>query len=71
MEMIHVESSNIAAIGYDEQFATLTIEFIKDNAVYEYYDVPQYEYDALMAAESKGKYANANIYKSYRQQRIA
>lgn len=71
MEMTPVTSSNIAAIGYDEQSATLTIQFIKENAVYEYYDVPQHECDALMAADSHGSYANKNIYKVYRQQRIA
>ena len=71
MEMIPVSSSNIAAIGYDEHNATLTIQFIKDNAAYEYYDVPQYEYDALMAADSKGSYASKNIYKVYRQQKIS
>ena len=71
MEMIPVTSSNIAAIGYNEQDATLTIQFIKENAIYEYYDVPQYEYDALISADSHGSYANKNIYKVYRQQRIA
>ncbi len=70
MEMISVESSNIAAIGYDEESATLTIQFKKGGA-YEYYDVPQYEYDGLMAADSHGVYANANIYKAYRQQKIS
>lgn len=70
MEMISVISSNIAAIGYDEQNATLAIQFNKGGA-YEYYDVPQYEFDSLMAAESHGEYANANIYKKYRQQKIS
>ena len=68
--MISVDSSNIGLIGYDEQSATLTIQF-KDNSVYEYYDVPQYKYDSLMADSSKGSYANKNIYKVYRQQKIA
>jgi len=68
--MMPVSSSNIAAVGYDEQSATLTIQFIKDSSIYEYYDVPQYEYDALMAADSIGSYANKNIYKVYRQQKI-
>lgn len=71
MEMTPVTSSNIAAIGYDDQSATLTIQFIKENAVYEYYDVPQYVYDELSVAESHGKYAHQNIYHVYRQQRIA
>ena len=68
--MISVDSSNISAIGYDEQTATMIIEF-KNHSAYEYYDVPQYEFDGLMAADSKGSYANKNIYKVYRQQKIA
>lgn len=70
MEMTPVNSSNIEAVGYDPDSATLTMQF-KKGSVYEYYDVPQYEYDGLMAADSKGEYAHANIYKNYRQQKIA
>lgn len=69
MEMQYVESSNLKAIGYDPDVAILVIEF-NDGSAYEYYDVPQYEFDGLASAESKGKYANANIYKRYRQQKI-
>lgn len=69
--MISVNSSNIEAVGYDLESATLTIRFKKGGSVYEYYDVPQYEYEGLMAADSKGSYANTNIYKNYRQQKIA
>lgn len=69
MERIAVESSHIQLIGYEPAEAILEIEF-KGGAVYQYYDVPQYEYDNLMSAESKGTYAHQNIYKKYRQQRI-
>lgn len=69
MELINVESSNINAIGYDESLGILEIEF-NNGYAYEYYDVPSYEYDQLMAAESKGKYANKNIYRNYRNNRI-
>ncbi len=69
MEMIHVESSNLEAVGYDVDEARLEIEF-KDGNAYEYYDVPQHVYDELMAADSKGQYAHRNIYKDYRQQKI-
>lgn len=67
--MIPVSSSNLKAIGYDENEAILRIEF-KKGSIYEYYDVPQYEFDGLYSAESKGSYANQNIYKNYRQQKI-
>jgi hypothetical protein len=69
MEMIPVDSSNLAAVGYDLNQAVLRIEF-KNGRAYEYYDVPKYIFDELMTAESKGGYAAANIYKSYNQQRI-
>jgi hypothetical protein len=69
MEMIPVESSNLEAVGYDNNEARLVIGF-KDGSAYEYYDVPQYVYDELIAADSKGKHAHHNIYKVYNQQRI-
>lgn len=67
--MLPVDSSNIQAIGYDSDNATLRIVF-NDGSEYEYYDVPQYEFDSFYAAESKGKYGHQNIYKVYRQQKI-
>ena len=70
MEMHYVESSNLEAVGYDAEQAILVIRF-KDGSTYEYYDVPQFEYDNLMASDSKGKYANKNIYKTYRQQKVS
>lgn len=69
MDRETVSSSNISTIGYDPASAVLEITFHK-GGVYIYYDVPQYEYDALMSADSKGSYASANIYKNYRQQKI-
>lgn len=69
MELLPVTSSNIAAIGYDENSATLTIQF-KTGAAYEYFDVPQFEFDNLVSADSIGSYANQHIYKKYRENRI-
>lgn len=69
MEMHPVDSTNIESIGYDENVGTLTILF-KSGYMYEYYDVPQYVFDELYHAESKGKYAHAHIYKEYSQHRI-
>jgi len=69
MEMIPVTSSNIQAIGYDPDTAILTIAF-NNGSEYEYYDVPQHEFDSFYSANSKGKYGNQHIYKVYRQQKI-
>lgn len=70
MERIEVESTNIEAVTYNENDSVLTIEF-KSGATYEYYDVPEYIVDELLTAESKGRYANRNIYKSYRYSKIS
>jgi len=69
MQMIHVESSYIEAVGYDIDESRLEIEF-KNGSAYEYYDVPNYVYDELLEAGSQGQYAHRNIYKVYHQQRI-
>ena len=69
MNMVGVNSTNLDFIGYDPDTSTLRIQF-KDGSIYEYFDVPQYVYDELYAADSKGTYASRNIYKVYRQNRI-
>lgn len=69
MEMNYVESSNLRAVGYDACSAVLVIEF-KDGSAYEYYGVPEYIFNELLGADSKGKYANQNIYKNYAQTKI-
>jgi KTSC domain len=64
MERTPVNSSNIAAIGYDEDTQILEIEFT-DGSVYQYSGVPPSEHDGIMIADSKGKYLHANIKKRY------
>ena len=53
MKMIPVDSSNIAAIGYNTENETLKIQF-NNGRVYEYYDVPESEFNNLLNASSKG-----------------
>lgn len=55
MDWIEVESSNIDAVAYDSDSETLYIRF-KGGAEYEYRDVPEFVYEGLLEAESKGKY---------------
>lgn len=50
-----VASSNLASVGYDPQSQTLEVEF-QDGSVYQYYNVPQGIFDALMSAPSKGQF---------------
>jgi hypothetical protein len=60
MERTPVSSSNIQAIGYNADSQTLELEF-KNGQTYQYTGVPQAEYDAMMAADSKGTFLNTNI----------
>jgi len=55
-----VSSSNILSVGYDPASETLEIEF-KTTGVYQYLNVPQFMWERLMAAESLGKFFNAEI----------
>jgi hypothetical protein len=55
MTLQPVNSSNLAAVGYDADSQTLTIEFRK-SGTYEFYDVPEPVYSALMAAGSLGEF---------------
>lgn len=64
MKRESVSSSNLAAVGYDEKEQVLEIEF-NHGGVYQYFDVPKEEYEALMNASSHGEYFSANIRNDY------
>jgi hypothetical protein len=51
MDKIHVQSSNIAMIGYEPETETLEIDFL-NGSTYQYKNVPQVIYDGLMTAPS-------------------
>ena len=55
-----VESSNIAAIGYDEETKELHVQF-NSGSEYVYQDVPAGVYQDFLDADSKGKYLNEYI----------
>ena len=69
-----VDSSNLVAVGWeaDEDNAergTLEVEF-KLGAVYQYTNVPSFVYQALLYADSPGRYFRLNVHKVYDGQRI-
>ena len=64
-----VSSSNIREIGYDPNSQTLEVEFT-NSFVYQYYNVPQQVFDALMAASSKGQFLNSQIKNMYPYSRV-
>ena len=58
MQMLKVESSVIAEVGYDEPY--LRIKF-KSGQTYDYVGVSQEQFKELIKAPSKGKYFRENI----------
>ena len=64
MERSPVVSSNVQAVGYDSTLMVLEVEF-NNGRVYQYLDVPQSEYDALLGASSIGSYLHHNIKNRY------
>ena len=64
-----VSSSNLSSIGYDSESHTLEIEF-HSGGVYQYFDVPQSVYDALMSAPSHGSFFHRNVRDKYRYTKI-
>ena len=55
-----VESSNIVSIGHAPAIRLLDVEFV-GGSVYRYFNVPFGVYQALMAADSHGKFLNEKI----------
>lgn len=69
MEKTSVTSSNVASVGYDENSATLEIEF-KNGATYQYFDVPENVFTELRDADSVGGYLAARIKGTYRYSKV-
>ena len=65
MNRTPVNSRNLASVGYEQASMTLEVEFL-DGRVYQYFDVPEFEYRNLMQADSHGTYFNASIRNTYR-----
>ena len=57
--LVH-NSSNVNAIGYDEEYQKLFVQF-NDLSVYQYLDVPRDTVVALVQAGSKGRYLHNHI----------
>ena len=57
MEMQPVKSSNVKAVGYDEENKTLQVEY-KSGGIYQYPGVQPEIYADLLAAESVGRFVS-------------
>lgn len=70
VKMLPVESSNLAAVGFNENALELVIAFL-DGSIYRYYGVPKIEFTQLMMADSHGEWFIDNIRLIYPYERIA
>ena len=69
MDRYQIASSNIRAIGHDITTQTLEVEFLS-GWVYQYYGVPEYLYQQIMQASSKGQFLNQYIKNAYPYSRV-
>ena len=69
MELRSVTSSNIKAIGYDEDAHRLVVEF-HTGKKYAYREVPPGVHEALMGAKSIGLYFGLNIRGKYGTEKL-
>lgn len=56
-----VESSQIKAVGYDEETKTLAVTFNFGKALYQYPDVAPATYEAFRTSDSAGKFFGQHI----------
>lgn len=64
-----VESSALQAAAYAEHQALLYLLF-RSGEVYRYFDVPGWQYQEFLAADSKGRYFGRNIRGRFRYERM-
>ncbi|MET8542630.1 KTSC domain-containing protein [Kitasatospora sp. NPDC004799] len=70
MDLVPVQSSNLAAVGYESNEGVLEVHF-KNGAVYQYLNVPVLVHQGLMVASSKGGYLDRFVKKAgYRYVRV-
>lgn len=60
MLILAVESTALKTVGYDEARELLRLEF-RSRTIYHYFSVPAAVHQALLLAQSKGRYFNQAI----------
>lgn len=66
---VEVVSSQLSSVAYDPESKILFIKF-QNQTVYSYSEVPVEIYEQLIAAESVGKFFNANIKTSFKYEKV-
>jgi hypothetical protein len=61
----NVTSSTVASVGFESASGILEVEF-HSGAIYQYFDVPEEHFTAMVDSGSPGGYLNAHIKSSFR-----
>jgi hypothetical protein len=69
IERRSVQSSDLAAVGYDAKRRLLEIEF-RSGGIYRYLEVPPQIHEQLLAADSKGRFFATHIRDQFRCERV-
>lgn len=69
-EMRLVTSTSIKAVGYDNVYSRLVIEFINGDGLYCYEQVPPKAYVALCNADSMGRHYHTHIKSKFASRKI-
>ncbi|WED23234.1 KTSC domain-containing protein [Vibrio sp. JC009] len=65
-----IQSSSIKSVGYLKESEILEVEFLSNESVYRYYQVPEAVYKELMFADSIGGYLYSKIRNKYKYKKI-
>jgi len=69
MRRAPVESRALKSVGYDPHARMLELEF-SSGTLYQYFDVPEFTYRALMHAKSKGHFFLTSIDRKFRCEEV-
>jgi len=69
MDMISVESKNVANVGYIEETQLMAIEFIR-GPVYVYKDVPKSVFEGMLSPETADEYFDKNVKNGFVNKRV-
>lgn len=64
-----VQSRALRSVGYDRHARTLELEFTS-GSLYQYFDVPEFTFRALMLATSKGHFFQTSIDGKFRFKQV-
>lgn len=69
IRMMNVESSMFTELGYDKTNQSLLVRYT-NGVLYQYFEVPEYLWNDMQAADSMGSFFSKNIREEYRFEKL-